>query len=226
MSITLDQLKQITKQKESILIPFVDHINKTILQFVINSNLKLSHFLAQACHESGAFLYTEELASGNAYDTRVDLGNTPQFDGDGKLFKGRGLIQLTGLSNYKRISEYFKVDFVSQPKLLQTPEWASKSAGWFWNTKGLNELANQNDFLLLTYKVNGGFNGLKDRLKYLKLSLNVLNVPDSDILIKDIYNKISQNLIQPQTNHYKKALAKAMPDQKTLLELKNYLDSI
>lgn len=134
----------------------------------INTPLRQAHFLSQIGHESGALVFTEELASGNAYEGRGDLGNTQA--GDGPRFKGRGLIQLTGRANYTKYGQDKGRNFVDgdNPKLLATdPELAVDVACWFWKTHGLNGLADADDVRAVTRRINGGLNGLDDREKYL-----------------------------------------------------------
>ena len=145
---------------------FVKTFNEWSDTFGINTPLRAVHYLAQVFHESAALRYTEEIASGKAYEGREDLGNTQK--GDGVKFKGRGFIQITGRANYQAYanSEYCVGD------LMKHPEWISKSPGnqkasmWFWKTKGLNELADKDDIRAITKKVNGGYNGLADRMFY------------------------------------------------------------
>lgn len=145
---------------------FVKTFNDWSDTFGINTPLRAVHYLAQVFHESAALRYTEEIASGKAYEGREDLGNTQK--GDGVIFKGRGFIQITGRANYQAYanSEYCVGD------LMKHPEWLSKSPGnqkasmWFWKTKGLNELADKDDIRAITKKVNGGYNGLADRMFY------------------------------------------------------------
>ena len=149
----------------------VELLNKYAKEFEINTALRWKHYLSQIAHESAEMRYSEELASGKAYDTgklAIKLGNTPQADGDGQKYKGRGLIQLTGLANYKDYKKYCGFDVVADPKLLAKPVGAIRSSMWFWKTKGLNELADKDDFLSITKKINGGINGLSDRKKYLE----------------------------------------------------------
>jgi hypothetical protein len=110
-------------------------------------------------------LYNKEIASGKAYEGRKDLGNIKV--GDGVLFKGRSFIQITGRSNYKLISEALGVDFISNPVLLESDQYAFLGAGWFWNTKKLNKYADVDDFLTITKRINGGTNGLEDRKNWL-----------------------------------------------------------
>lgn len=145
---------------------FVKTFNEWSDTFGINTPLRAVHYLAQVFHESAALHYTEEIASGKAYEGREDLGNIQK--GDGVKFKGRGFIQITGRANYQAYanSEYCVGD------LMKHPEWLSKSPGnqkasmWFWKTKGLNELADKDDIRAITKKVNGGYNGLADRMFY------------------------------------------------------------
>ncbi len=157
---------------------FYPWVDMTCEMFQLNSPQRLSIFIAQLAHESGRFRYVKELASGDAYDTRTDLGNTPQVDGDGAKYKGRGLIQITGTANYTKLEAYFHQPFLAHPELLEVPEWAAKSAGWFWMTKNLNTYCDQpnftkvfkgktyNQFEWITLLINGGQNGLEDRLRY------------------------------------------------------------
>jgi len=128
----------------------------------INTPLRLAHFLAQVGHESGALRYSEEGKSGAAYEGRVDLGNTQP--GDGKLFKGRGLIQITGRANYKAYGDARGKDYITDPTRLATdPAVAVDSAFWYWNAHNLNTLADADNVNAITYKINGGYNGLDDR---------------------------------------------------------------
>ncbi len=136
----------------------------------INTPLRQAHFLAQLGHESASMVYTSEIASGKAYEGRHDLGNTQP--GDGPLFKGRGLIQITGRNNYTAYGKARSRDFITgaNPQLLATdPDIAADSAGWFWATRNLNKLADQDNALAITKKINGGTNGLSDR----ELRLNI-----------------------------------------------------
>ena len=133
--------------------------------YEINTPLRENHFIAQVAHESGEFRYLKEIASGKAYEGRKDLGNL--YKGDGMRYKGRGLIQITGRSNYRELSKSFGVDFVLHPELLETPQYAVLSACWFWKSRGLNRLADVNDFLRITRRINGGTNGIQHRQIYL-----------------------------------------------------------
>lgn len=164
---------------------FLPYLNEVFVKYNIQAPVIQLCFLAQVSHESGGLFYTEELASGAAYEGRADLGNTQP--GDGVKFKGRGLIQITGRSNYSLLSHDLGADFISNPSLLGgknihacTPDqlkYAALSAGWFWNRINLNSIAGRIDlhqpideganlecFKEITRHINGGFNGLADRL--------------------------------------------------------------
>lgn len=174
MIITKDDLKQIMPNASAqALDRFCEPINSTLVKYEINTPLRIASFLAQIAHESGQLIYTRELASGLAYEGRKDLGNVSP--GDGKRFKGRGLIQITGRTNYEKLSKAIGVDFISNPELLEGAVYATDSAGWFWKTKGLNEIADRSDFKLITKRINGGYNGLPERLEFYERAKKVLN---------------------------------------------------
>lgn len=168
MALIKTQLSSIVPTlKEPKLSLYLGYLNDTMNTYNISSASQQAMFLAQIMHESAGCYYTKELASGSAYEGRKDLGNVKP--GDGVRYKGRGLVQITGRANYEQISKAFGVDFINKPELLETPEWAAKSAGWFWNSRNLNALAVNNTeaaFLAVTKKINGGTNGLEDRKLY------------------------------------------------------------
>lgn len=150
---------------------------QTALAYNINTPLRAAHFLGQLLHESGRLQYTEELASGAAYEGVKMLGNTRP--GDGKRFKGRGFIQLTGRANYTRYSRY-----KNDPSLLEDPDklaklpWAADSAGWFWrygNGTDANNAADKDNLIAVTRIINGGLNGLEDRRTNTRIMKNTLD---------------------------------------------------
>lgn len=142
---------------------------RTLLNgYHINTPLRLAHFLAQIDHESGGFKYLTELGNRayfNKYEGRKDLGNTEV--GDGFRFRGRGYIQVTGRYNYLQLSKDTGIDFVNNPDLLATEVNAIVSACWFWSKRKLNALADKDDLIGITRRVNGGLNGLEDRRRKL-----------------------------------------------------------
>ena len=158
---------------------FVASFNQWAIPFGIDNDKRAVHYLAQVFHESGALRYVEELASGAAYDTgskAIALGNTPEKDGDGQRYKGRGFIQLTGLNNYKAFnaSDLCTEDVVAHPEKVAEFPLNQVASMWFWQSHKLNELADRDDGAKIgedvckqiTRIVNGGTNGLANRLFY------------------------------------------------------------
>lgn len=173
MIITKEQLQYCgaTRTKADL---FSKLISKYSDEYGINNKMRMSHFLAQVIHESGCFFFLREIASGEKYEGRKDLGNTEK--GDGKRFKGRGLIQLTGRYMYTKVSKAFGIDFINNPELLETPEYAVRSAMWYWESHGLNERADRDELTAITKIINGGLNGKEQRLKYLGKAKRALGV--------------------------------------------------
>lgn len=134
---------------------------------------RLAMYLAQILHESGGFRYDQEVwgptAAQARYDTRTDLGNTPERDGDGERYKGRGPIQVTGRSNYGQFTAWAQSwapdapDFVAEPQLVTTDPWEGLSPIWYWETRDLNRYADAGDLEMVTRRINGGLNGYADR---------------------------------------------------------------
>ena len=146
---------------------FADPLAVKMAAHGIDTTLRRAHFLAQIGHESGELRYTEEIASGEAYEGRQDLGNMQP--GDGRRFKGRGLIQLTGRANYRAFAQAIGVDLLADPQRVATdPDLAVEVACWFWDKRGLNALADRDDAEAVTKRINGGLNGLADRLRQLE----------------------------------------------------------
>lgn len=128
---------------------------------IMDSELRLAHFMAQVGHESGSFKYMEEIASGAAYEGRANLGNTQP--GDGKLFKGRGPIQITGRNNYLFFGRLIGIDLIRHPELAANPSIGLHLACLFWDNRQLNAFADADDIDGITRRINGGTNGLADR---------------------------------------------------------------
>jgi putative chitinase len=151
--------------QKAIIAALSEVLQPTLSSYDISSRLRIAHFLAQACHESDGFCTTEEYASGAAYEGRPDLGNTQK--GDGKLFKGRGLFQLTGRANYIAYGKALGMDLVSNPQLAAEPVMSLRIACEFWKEHSLNNLADADDLVAITLKINGGTNGIDSRRIYL-----------------------------------------------------------
>lgn len=185
--ITYEQFNYVMRETNSIkLEEHLPYCNDTLQKFGINTPLRIQHFLAQIAHESMGLKYMSEIASGQAYEGRKDLGNL--FPGDGRKFKGHGPIQITGRANH---TEYF--NFIGRPDLIETPEilesdlelcWGA--SGWFWSSRGLNEIAESDDESLSLFRhqnkalckitkiINGGYRGLTERAWYLKRAKEII----------------------------------------------------
>lgn len=157
---------------------FYGPLQRHMANYGIDTPRRRAHFLAQLCHESGQLRYTEEIASGAAYEGRADLGNTQP--GDGRRFKGRGLIQLTGRANYVAFGRAVGRDFstdATAPLLATDPDLAVQVSCWFWSTRGLNGPADANDIRRITLRINGGLNGYGDRQALYARAACMFNLP-------------------------------------------------
>jgi putative chitinase len=182
---------------------WVDALNETFNRFGINTPRQQAAFIGQCGHECGNFRILEEnlnykaatlmklwpkrfptleIASqyagnprkiaNNVYSSR--MGNRDEASGDGYRFRGRGCIQLTGHANYFHAGKALGVDFVLQPDLVATPQYAAMTAGWYWQTHDCNLIAQSADWLKLTKKINGGTIGLDDRIAHTNQALSIL----------------------------------------------------
>ncbi|MFA5670658.1 MAG: glycoside hydrolase family 19 protein [Balneolaceae bacterium] len=186
LPLTINQLKFLIpysslKDREK----FIEPLNLTMGIYKINTPLRVAAFIAQVTHESGSLHYVQEIADGSAYEWRRDLGNLEEealvvahANGTttGRFFRGAGLIQVTGYYNYKKCSEGLGIDFVTAPNKLTEPLYAALSAGWYWDTHQLNKLADVRKFRDISVRINGGTNGLKDRLANYERCLKVLGI--------------------------------------------------
>lgn len=205
--LTYDQLLKINGNKNPEMCKYyIDALNKVLLEYKINTKLRLAHFLAQILHESGNLKYksenlnysakalrsvfgkyfkTDEIA--NQYARKPEkianrvyanrMGNGDEVSGDGWKFRGRGLIQLTGKNNYTVCGQSIGLNLVNNPDLLtNTAEASVKAACWFWNKNNLNSFADNDDVKSITKHINGGFNGLEDRSNILKRAKEILGV--------------------------------------------------
>ena len=136
----------------------------TLESYDITSRLRIAHFLGQTCEESAGCRTTEEFASGREYEGRQDLGNTHK--GDGPRYKGRGLLQLTGRANYADYGKALGVDLVNNPTLAAQPALSLKIACEYWKRHDINADCDRDDAQAVTRKVNGGLNGLSDRIAF------------------------------------------------------------
>lgn len=165
MKLTIEQLQSIMPNLPlTSATLYIQPLNEAMVEFEINTPLRISAFLAQLAHESGELHYWEEIATGQAYEGRVDLGNINV--GDGRRYKGRGPIQLTGRANYIKAGKALNLDLEQHPEQAALSHVGFRTAGWYWYWKQLNKLADLGDFDTITKKINGGFNGKAQRDRY------------------------------------------------------------
>ncbi len=153
----------------------VDQLNKCLVQFDITTLSRIRHFMAQIGHESGGLVWFAELATGAAYEGRKDLGNI--YPGDGRRFKGIGAIQVTGRSNYQKFADY-----IGDQRVMEGWQYVLNTYGGFlpsghwWYRNGMNQLIDRGASVRdVTKRVNGGVNGLADRVAYYDRACQVIN---------------------------------------------------
>jgi putative chitinase len=198
-----EQLAKILKMKPAKAGEWIDAINETFEKFDISTPERQACFLGQCAHESGGFTALSEnlnysaaslcrvwpkrfptLGDGQNCERNPEkiankvyasrMGNGDEESGEGYAYRGRGLIQLTGKSNYQACGEALGVDLVENPDLVATPQYAALSAGWFWNKNKLNNYADKGDMEGLTKKINGGTHGIEDRVARTQAAIDVL----------------------------------------------------
>jgi putative chitinase len=181
--ITYNQLRKIMPHAGQGLQQFVVPLDLTMQEFEINTPTRQAAFLAQVAHESGSFRYMEEIASGSAYEGRRDLGNhedeaiaiaVAHGTTPGRFFRGHGPIQITGFYNHRDCGIALGLDLLNDPRLITQPTNGCRSAGWFWKSRGCNDLADAGKFEALTRRINGGLNGYEDRVAYLERATEIL----------------------------------------------------
>ena len=182
---------------------WLEPLEKTFAKYDISTPKRQAAFIGQCAHESNNFKTLEENLNYSAgalmrvwpsrfpdantaekYAFRPQaiankvyggrMGNGVEETDEGWKYHGRGLIQLTGKELYDNCGKAISIDLINQPGLLATPDYACMSAGWFWNKKGLNALADAGDFETMTKRINGGLIGLDDRKAKIAKALSVL----------------------------------------------------
>jgi predicted chitinase len=154
-------------------------LGEAFARYDIDTPARAAMAVAQWGHECDHFRTSEEYASGAAYEGRKDLGNT--HPGDGKRFKGRGRIQITGRANYVAMAKALGIDCVNKPQLLSKSPYSELASGQWWKDHGCNRYCDRGDFIGLTRRINGGTNGLADRQRLLHLARAVA----SDLVPRD-----------------------------------------
>jgi putative chitinase len=196
--VTAEQLSRLHIRAE-----WADALNETFQRFGISTPRQQASFIGQCSHECGNFQILEEnlnykaeslmrlwrsrfptIEIANQYAKQPQkiankvyanrMGNRDEASGDGFRFRGRGAIQTTGHANYYHAGQALGVDFVMNPDLVSTPKYAALTAGFFWATHKLNEPAEAGDNLRVTKVINGGTNGLDDRVNRTNNALAVL----------------------------------------------------
>jgi putative chitinase len=155
---------EVAERQEAIVTGVGEVLAPTLQAYGIETRLRIAHFLAQTCHESAGFRTTEEFASGDRYEGRADLGNTQP--GDGRRYKGRGLLQLTGRANYRTYGRKIGVDLEADPERAGEPVLSLQIACEYWKKRKINPVCDLDDIVEVTRLVNGGSNGLADRRHY------------------------------------------------------------
>lgn len=206
--ITFEMLKAVAPKTSSLTLQkYVDPLNEVAEYYEINTKERVAAFIAQCAHESGGFNFVKENLNYGAkglmgtfkkyfpneeiakqYERKPEkianrvyanrMGNGDEASGDGYKFCGRGLIQLTGKSNYQRFANDLEVSLDECVQYMETPEGAVASAGWFWDNNGLNRYCDSGDFKTLTKRINGGTIGLEDRIHHYELALKFLEAKE------------------------------------------------
>lgn len=201
-------------QQSAIITKFAAMLPSLLDRFEVDTALRIEHMLAQTAQESDSFCTTEEYASGAAYEGRSDLGNTKP--GDGKRYKGRGLIQLTGRTNHARFTAWMRgiisdcPDFVANPELVAAFPWAAWSVFFFWSEHGLNAYADRDDLVGGTRVINGGRNGLSARAAFLaKAKVAVSTLQADGMSARQAYAVLRRGMTGERVGSLQRALAAA-----------------
>ena len=190
---------------------YLSAIQTRLATFDINTPLRVAHFIAQVAHESGQFKYKVENLNYSARALRLvfgkyfhtddiaeqyarnpekianvvyanRMGNGDIGSGDGWKYRGRGLIQLTGKENYRTCGNAIGLPLVDQPDALEKdPNVAVMTACYFWHSRHLNQYADQDDLKSITKRINGGYNGLEERAKFLNKAKQYLEIEGADV---------------------------------------------
>ena len=182
---------------------WVKALNQLLPDYEINTPKRVAAFVAQCAHESGGFRflsenlnykaeslmkvfpkYFQDMGTAKSYEKQPAkiankiygkrMGNGDEASGDGFKYRGRGLIQLTGKTNYEWFAASIEVNPEEASAYLETFEGAAQSACWFWESNNLNKEADAGDIKQMTKKINGGYIGLDDRIKHYNHMLHVL----------------------------------------------------
>jgi putative chitinase len=202
MGLTKEQLKQLLP-KNPYINQWHNALSQLLPDYEINTAKRIAAFVAQCAHESGNFVfltenlnykaesllkvfpkYFKDMATAKAYEKKPEkiankiyadrMGNGNEASGDGWRYRGRGLIQLTGKTNYTWFAASLEISPEEAAEYTQTFEGAAQSACWFWETNKINQFADSGDIVTMTKRINGGTIGLDDRIKHYEHALHVL----------------------------------------------------
>lgn len=202
MELTKEQLKQLLPKNQYIN-QWHKALSQLLPDYEINTPKRIASFVAQCAHESGSFVfltenlnykaesllkvfpkYFKDMGTAKAYEKQPEkiankiyadrMGNGNEASGDGWRYRGRGLIQLTGKTNYTWFAASLEISPEEAAEYTQTFEGAAQSACWFWETNKLNQFADSGDIVTMTKRINGGTIGLDDRIKHYEHALHVL----------------------------------------------------
>lgn len=177
---TLDEFRRAADLSAAMAQRWHASIHAALDEFEIEGPVRTAAFIAQTAHETLGFALTRELWGPTPTQRLYELPSSKARSlgnvspGDGKRFRGRGLIQITGRANYRACGEALGVDFIANPEWLERDEWAARSAAWWWREHGCNALADSGNFIALTRCINGGINGLADRQRRWEIAKAVL----------------------------------------------------
>lgn len=154
---------------------YLKPLTDAMKQFEINTPKRQAAFLAQVAHESHELKFLEETLSNlEAYENRADLGNIKP--GDGKRYKGRGPLMLTGRTNYRIAGQALKLDLENKPETMLQADVGFRVAAWYWKTQGMNELADRSDFRGITKRMHGNYKGIEARQKFYTKAKKTLGI--------------------------------------------------
>jgi len=202
MELTKEQLRQLLPRNQYIN-QWHNALSQLLPDYEINTPQRIAAFVAQCAHESGGFIFLTEnlnyraesllklfpkyfksMSEAQAYERKPEkianriyadrMGNGNEASGDGFKYRGRGLIQLTGKTNYTWFAASLEISPEEAAEYTQTFEGAAQSACWFWETNKINTFADKNDIVGMTKRINGGTIGLDDRIKHYEHALHVL----------------------------------------------------
>jgi len=202
MELTKEQLRQLLPRNQYIN-QWHNALSQLLPDYEINTAKRIAAFIAQCAHESGSFVfltenlnykaesllkvfpkYFKDMATAKAYEKKPEkiankiyadrMGNGNEASGDGWRYRGRGLIQLTGKTNYTWFAASLEISPEEAAEYTQTFEGAAQSACWFWETNKLNQFADSGDIVTMTKRINGGTIGLDDRIKHYEHALHIL----------------------------------------------------